>query len=224
LNLDRFKKGDEKQKGRSTSGMQKVIVFFTVGLVITAMIGCVSLPDTDVPLSYSLSILSTAGGSVAVTVDGEDSVVGPGETEVISDIPADTDVEVAASPGEGYEFVEWLGEPVDDVTRPVTTIDMQDDYEITAAFQEIILVPTYELTMAVSPLDGGTATDETNAGPYPAGAVISIKAVANIGYEFDSWTAPVGAFDNPSAAETTFTMPGQAVNITANFGAVPLSC
>jgi hypothetical protein len=83
-------------------------------------------------------------------------------------------------------------------------------------------MPTYELTLAVSPLDSGTATDETNAGPYPEGAKIDIKAEANMGYRFVNWTAPVGVFDDVNAAETTFTMPGQTVTITANFEAVPL--
>jgi hypothetical protein len=204
--------------------MKTVGVFLTMLLLIAGMISCASVPDTDEPLSYSLSILSTAGGSVTVQVNGEDSVVGPGGMENISGILAGTDVELAASPGEEYEFVEWLGEPVDGVTSPATTIDMQDDYEITAVFQELTPIRTYELTMAVSPPGGGTATDETNAGPYLAGAMISIKAEANAGYHFVSWTAPAGAFDNPSAAETTFNMPGQAVNITANFEAIPLSC
>ena len=204
--------------------MGKVSVFLTMVLLVAGMMGCVSAPDTDAPLSYALNTLSTAGGSVTVTVDGEDTVIGPGEVEIISDIPAGTHVEFAASPGEEYKFVKWLGEPIDGVTSPATTIDMQDDCEITAVFQELPPVPTYELTLAVSPLDSGTATDETNAGPYPAGAIISIKAVANMGYGFVDWTAPAGAFDNPSAAETTFTMPGQNVTITANFEAVPLTC
>jgi hypothetical protein len=100
---------------------------------------------------------------------------------------------------------------------------MQGDCEITAVFQELPPVPTYELTMAVSPLDSGTATDETNAGPYLEGAIVSIKAVANMGHGFVNWTAPLGEFDNSSATETTFTMPGQNVTITANFEEIPLT-
>jgi len=201
--------------------MNRISVFLTMVLLIAGMMGCVSAPDTDAPLSYALNILSTAGGSVSVTVDGEETVIGPGEREIIFDIPAGTDVDLAASSGEDHKFVEWLGEPIDGVTKPATTIDMQDDCEITAVFQELIPVPTYELTMAVSPLDSGTTTDETNIGPYPEGAMIDIKAEANMGYGFVNWTAQVGAFDDPSAAETTFTMPGQNVTITANFEALP---
>jgi hypothetical protein len=204
------------------NNMKMVNVFLVIVALVVGAMGCGSAPDTDAPVLYTLNILSTAGGSVTVTVNGEESTVGPGEMKIISDIPAGTEVALAANPGEEYEFVEWLGEPIDGVTNPATTIDMQDDYQITAVFYELTPVPTYELTMAVSPLDSGTATDETNAGPYAAGATVSIKAVANMGYHFVDWTAPVGAFGNATTPETTFIMPGQTVAVTANFEAVPL--
>ena len=57
----------------------------------------------------------------------------------------------------------------------------------------------------------------TGAPNYLAGASVSIKAVATAGYRFDKWTAPAGTFVNANAAETTFTMPAQAVTVTANF-------
>ena len=75
----------------------------------------------------------------------------------------------------------------------------------------------YNLTMAVAPVGTGTATDVTNASPYPEGVAVSIKAVAATGYRFVNWTAPAGLFGNANAAETTFTMPAQDVTITANF-------
>jgi hypothetical protein len=202
--------------------MKRISVLLTMVLLIAGVLGCVSVPETDAPISYTLNILSTAGGSVTATVDGEETVVGPSETEVISGIPAGTDVGLAAGPGGDHEFVEWLGAPVDGVSSPVTVINMQDDCEITAVFQELPPMPTYELIMAVSPSDSGTATDETNAGPYLTGTMVSIKAVPNMGYGFVSWTAPAGEFDNPGAREAIFTMPGQNVTITANFEQIPL--
>jgi len=79
-------------------------------------------------------------------------------------------------------------------------------------------VPKYALTITADPSGGGAATDETGGSPYAAGAVVSIKAVANPGYGFVSWTAPAGDFDDETAEETTFTMPSQAVTVTAHFG------
>jgi len=199
--------------------MKRLSVLLVMLVLIAGMMGCGSNPGTDEPIPYALNISSTAGGSVTVTVDGEETVVGPGETEIILDIPAGTEVDLAGSPGEGYDFVEWVGEPINGLTDPTTTIDMQNDYEIVANFEAI--PSTYELTMAVSPLNSGTATDETNDDPYPEGALVNIKAVANVGYDFVNWSAPAGEFDNPNEAETTFTMPGQAVTVTAHFEAIP---
>jgi uncharacterized repeat protein (TIGR02543 family) len=81
-------------------------------------------------------------------------------------------------------------------------------------------IAAYNLTMAADPEEGGTATDLTNKSPYEEGAGISIEAEAAEGYEFVNWTAPAGAFDDASAAETIFTMPAQNVTVTANFEAV----
>jgi hypothetical protein len=79
---------------------------------------------------------------------------------------------------------------------------------------------TYSLSMAVSPGGSGTATDLTNASPYTAGTAVNIKAVANPGYRFVSWSAPAGTFGSATAAMTTFNMPAQNVTVTANFVAV----
>ena len=77
--------------------------------------------------------------------------------------------------------------------------------------------PRYDLTMAVNPVEGGTATDETGESPYQEDTDVSIKAVANTGYHFVGWSAPAGTFANENAAETTFVMPDQDVTVTANF-------
>jgi len=75
----------------------------------------------------------------------------------------------------------------------------------------------YNLTMAADPAAGGTATDETEGSPYAEGTIVSIKAEANTGYQFFSWTAPAGTFGYTNAASTIFAMPGEDVTITANF-------
>jgi hypothetical protein len=73
--------------------------------------------------------------------------------------------------------------------------------------------------MAVLPSGGGTATDETGTPPYTAGAQVSIQAVAKSGYQFVNWTASPssGTFTSATSATTTFTMPANAVTVTANF-------
>jgi hypothetical protein len=79
-------------------------------------------------------------------------------------------------------------------------------------------VVRYNLTTAIAPAGGGTATDLTGTSPYPAGTVVHIQAVPAAGFEFVNWTAtPAGTFGSPTAATTTFTMPAENVTVTANF-------
>ena len=79
------------------------------------------------------------------------------------------------------------------------------------------LPPTYDLTMAADPAEGGTATDLTAESPYAEETEVEIKAEAADGYRFVNWTAPAGTLDDDEAAEATFTMPGEDVTVTAHF-------
>lgn len=79
----------------------------------------------------------------------------------------------------------------------------------------------YELTMAVNPPGAGTATDETGTSPYAEGTVVDIKAVPASGYQFVDWI-DTGAFGDPRAEETTFTIPAEDVTVTANFELAPI--
>ena len=76
-------------------------------------------------------------------------------------------------------------------------------------------VSTYALTVI-------NGTDTTNAGPYAAGAVITITAgTAPAGQVFDKWTSDNGgSFADVSSETTTFTMPASAVIITANYKSI----
>lgn len=82
-------------------------------------------------------------------------------------------------------------------------------------------VPIYELTI----VDGTGAS--TVVGSYVEGARVSISAEAfDANGHFSGWTqngAAVGSFDDPSAAQTTFTMPAGAVELTANYDAHSLA-
>jgi NOL1/NOP2/fmu family ribosome biogenesis protein len=159
------------------------------------------------PSTYQLTIASTTGGSVSTPGEGTFPYV---EGRVVS---------LVASPGAGYYFVNWTATAgaFGNANAASTTFTMPAAaVTVTANFQAEG-VPTYQLTMAADPEVGGTATDLTNASPYAAGTVVSIKAEAAEGYQFVNWTATAGEFDDANAAETTFTMPAEAVTVTANF-------
>jgi len=74
--------------------------------------------------SYTLSINSTAGGSVAE----------PGEGTFTYD--QGTVVNMKAEPQEGYRFINWSGsvDTISNVNAVATNITMEDDYYITANF------------------------------------------------------------------------------------------
>ena len=73
----------------------------------------------------------------------------------------------------------------------------------------------YALTLTAN--TGGSITQGTN-GEYAAGEAVSISATANNGYTFTGWVATGGGtFADATGAVTTYTMPGNAAAITANF-------
>jgi uncharacterized repeat protein (TIGR02543 family) len=96
---------------------------------------------------------------------------------------------------------------------PAQAVTVTANFELGAA--------EYTLTVAASPIMGGTAYDVTGTSPYMPGENVSIQAVAASGYQFVRWTATAGTGANASAAATTFTMPAQNVVVTANFQVIP---
>jgi peptide/nickel transport system substrate-binding protein len=75
---------------------------------------------------------------------------------------------------------------------------------------------TYELTIAVTPADAGTATF-TGTSPFEANVVVPVQATADTGFEFHRWTATAGYFDDQFSASTNFNMPASAATVTAEF-------
>ena len=64
----------------------------------------------------------------------------------------------------------------------------------------------------------GSYAQNSGAGSYAAGSVVTVRAGSRSGYTFDGWTSGSNVvFDDPNAAETTFTMPDGSVTVTANW-------
>jgi len=180
--------------------LKRVGILFIAAVLVFGVVGC----DGTTPTEYDLTMAAspTAGGTAT-------------DETGTSPYAEDTDVSIKAVANAGYVFAGWTAPAgaFADANAAETTFTMPaEDVTVTANF-----VALYDLTMAVNPVAGGTATDETGTSPYAEDTDVSIKAVANVGYEFDSWTAPAGAFADADAAETTFTMPGQDVTVTAHF-------
>jgi uncharacterized repeat protein (TIGR02543 family) len=160
------------------------------------------------PEQLGLTISSTAGGSVTV----------PGEGSFSCDVGVV--VILVAIPASGYEFVNWSGDvgTIANVNAAITTITMNDNYSITANFEEIaeydILIASTTGGSVITPGEGTFTCDE--------GTVVSLVAAPATGYQFDNWTGDVSTIANVNIASTTITMNGD-YSITANFEAVPAS-
>jgi uncharacterized repeat protein (TIGR02543 family) len=168
--------------------------------------------------NFSLTIPALPGVAYSLTMAVSPAGTGNATDQTnASPYAAGVQVNIRAVPAAGYRFVNWTA-PAGGFTNAssaTTTFTMPaQSVNVTANFE---LGAEYTLTMAASPIMGGTAYDVTGASPYMQGEVISIQAVAASGYQFVGWTAPAGSLANALAAATTFTMPAQNVVVTATF-------
>jgi uncharacterized protein (TIGR02145 family)/uncharacterized repeat protein (TIGR02543 family) len=122
-------------------------------------------------------------------------------------------VTIAASPEEGWEFVEWTGDTdyVDDPVSANAIVTMPGgNVTLTANFEMI----DYTLTLDANPEEGGSVSGD---GEYNFGDEILVEADANEGWEFVNWTGDTQHLDDANAAEAIVTMPSDDVTLTANF-------
>jgi uncharacterized repeat protein (TIGR02543 family) len=171
-------------------------------------------------LNYDFNLTIPALPTVAYNLTMAVSPAGTGNaTDLTNTSPyaAGVAVSIKAVPGAGYHFVNWTAPAGSfaSASAATTTFTMPaQDVTVTANFEVGV---EYTLTMAASPIMGGTVYDVTGTSPYNQGEVVSIQAVAASGYQFVGWTAPAGSFVNALAPATTFTMPAQNVVVTATF-------
>jgi len=155
------------------------------------------------PIQYTLTISSTAGGSVTT----------PGEGTFSYD--EGTVVNLVARADEGYRFVRWTGDvqTIANVNGATTTITMRGDYEITAVFA----LPPIQYTLTTSSTAGGSVTAPGEGTfDYEEGTVVQLVAEPEDGYRFVNWTGDVETIADVNVATTTITLDGDYV-IVANF-------
>ena len=97
-----------------------------------------------------------------------------------------------------------------DTANPATFTMPDNAVAVRAIFEPI----TYTVT-----INGGTG-----GGQYAAGATVHIQAAPPTGEQFVNWTVVSGniTLDNANHASTSFTMPANAVTLTANFEPIPV--
>jgi len=159
-------------------------------------------------LSYDLTTDSTAGGSVTT----------PGEGTFPYD--CGTVVDLVAEAEEGYQFVNWTSDiaTIADVEDATTTITMNDNYSVTANFEQT--TPQFDLT--ISSTAGGTVTAPGEGTfTYDQGTVVNLRVAVEVSSRrFVNWTGDVDTIADVTAASTNITMNGDYA-ITANFEEKP---
>jgi len=153
---------------------------------------------------FDLTISTTAGGSV--TTPGAGTFTYDGGTVV----------NLVATANSGYYFINWTGDvgTITNVNAPTTTVTMNDNYSITANFEQI---PPGKVALTTSSTAGGSVTTPgEGAFTYDGGTVVDLVAEAEEGYRFVNWTGNVGTIADVNAAITTITMNNDR-SVTANF-------
>ncbi|MDD6143722.1 MAG: choice-of-anchor D domain-containing protein, partial [bacterium] len=139
-------------------------------------------------------------------------------------VEAGARVLVKATADSGYSFSHWTTSNGSDASFGQTT-----------AYQTVFTMPSGNTTVTahftapgakyqlnVSAGNGGTVN--AASGQYAAGTSIALNATASNGYVFSGWTSSSGGtFANTNSASTSFVMPANATNVTANFKAVAVS-
>ncbi len=148
---------------------------------------------------YELTIDSTEGGEV----------IEPGEGTF--DYTEGKTVELEAVADDDYAFQEWTGnlENVDDSKSSKTTITMENDYTISAVFEEM---DTYELTVTVESEGQGEVEITPDQESYEEGTEVELTAIPEDGWRFSEWTG-----DYEGEEETITVTMDEDKEITAHF-------
>jgi uncharacterized repeat protein (TIGR02543 family) len=191
-----------------------------VGTGITVSIVSAQLAGTTAS-NYTLSLvgapIATANiyNEFALTLVAN-PVIGGTINNVAGNYQPGSVINLIATPAAGYSFTNWTnGATVVSTVASFAFTMPSEAVTLTANFE---LIPVYALTLVANPVAGGTITG--TAGNYPAGAQINLNATPAAGYSFVNWTN--GAVLVSATAQFVFTMPAEAVTLTANFNLIPV--
>ena len=141
-------------------------------------------------VQYNLNISASVGG----TVSTEGGTYDEG-----------TEVNITATPNEGYLFVGWDG--IEDTSNEITVL-ISSNTTVVAIFQVIA-----QFTVTISASEGGTVS--SIGGIFIEGYELSVEALPNTGYEFLRWEEV-----DISTSSLTITVSSN-ISLTAIFSALP---
>ena len=149
-------------------------------------------------VGYPVNVTVSPAGSGSVSKNPNQATYVPG-----------TQVTLTAS--SGFPFLGWSGDASGN-TNPLT-ITVDGPKNITASFQ------AYAVATAVTPAGTGTVNRSPYQTYYARGTTVSLDAVANPGYQFDSWSGDLTGSQNPSSLIVYGNQ-----SVTAAFVLTPATC
>ena len=165
----------------------------------------------------------TAGYTEAPAVQTV-TITNTGNQTVTVNLPTSTNYTIMA--GIGFETTTASLEPNSTATfivQPKTglavgtyneTLTISSSESTSASVELIFQVDPKQYLVTVN----GSYAQSNGAGDYAEGAMVAIDAGTRSGYTFDGWTSEDGVtFADASEAQTSFTMPGKVVTVTANW-------
>ena len=169
----------------------------------------VTVAATFTKNSHNLD-LTTDHGTCAVTVDGDD-------WDGSSAIAYGAEVEITATPDDGFLFDEWdhtLTSPT--ISSNVISFTMPDeDVAIEAQYVDASSVKSITISDAI---EHGTVTASSNTAS--AGDEITLTATPDAGYAFSSWSVVDESSNVVTVTNNKFTMPDANVTVSATFSEV----
>ena len=154
--------------------------------------------EEEAPTEYTVTVATEGEGTASATP--EKAVAG-------------TEVTLAATPNEGYEFDKW------EVTEPAGFTLSGNSFTMPAA-NVVVKAIFKEKTVTPDPTKYTvTVENGSGSGEYVAGAPVTITAGSKSGYKFDKWIveSDVEVEIDVNDSETTFTMPAGNVKVTADY-------
>ena len=179
------------------------------GMDVTSVFLLVSRDETPPMLTLSDPVFfadrDTGEYAVTGTADaGSEIIYGKTSQSATQSVTADSDGRftvsgtLAKGKNTGILFLNAKDSAGNESTQQMAMITRQTRYAVT--------------------VNGSYDAQNSGAGSYAAGSVVTVRAGSRSGYTFNGWTSGGDvAFDDPSAEETTFTMPEGSVTVTANW-------
>jgi len=162
--------------------MTKVSIFLVIVAFIAGMVGC------EPAYSYTLTIASTAGGSVTTPGEGNFTYA------------AGTVIDLGTISDPSYHFKHWTGDvgTIDNVNAAITKITMNDNYSIKANFAEQYELAAGDWHTVGLKADGTVvavgwnAFGQCNVGGWKEVLQIATGAWHTVGFQSDGTTVAVG--------------------------------